>query len=104
MRRKPGLLAKFENARVNAMIESLGGRPLPQDTLEEILDPGRKQIARFTDEELAELMARGVPTKEAQLAASEMRRRESWRTPARWALLISVASALIAAAALVRTF
>lgn len=57
----------------------------------------------LTDEELAELLARGSQTADTQLAASEMRRRESWRGPARWALLISAFSFVVALAAFVRT-
>ena len=83
MERKPGLLAKLDSARANAMIDSCRGASNTTDTLDEILNPGRKQIVRLTDEELAELLARNRNGRETQLAASEMRRRESWRTPAR---------------------
>ncbi|MBT2133943.1 hypothetical protein KK137_06315 [Croceibacterium sp. LX-88] len=103
MARKPGLLAKIDDARTSYWIDSLDPRERPQDSVEEILNPGRRQIARLTDEELAELLARGERTKDGQLAASEMRRRESWRTPARWAVIISLASFLVALTALLRT-
>lgn len=104
MRRKSGLLAKFDNERLEQWLGGLRGIRRERDTIEEILNPGRKQIARLTDDELAQLLARGTHTREGQLAASEMRRRESWRGPARWALIVSVLSLTLASVAFARTF
>ena len=103
MPRKRGLLAKMDSARVSEWVDSFGGISGRRDSIDEMLDPGRRQIARLTDEELAELLARHPSTKESQLAASEMRRRESWRTPARWAVLISLLSFALALVAFIRT-
>lgn len=101
MKRESGLLAKIDHARVENWIASMGGRA--QDTIGEILDPGLKQVSRMTDDELAEVIAREPNSKLGHLAARVVRQRESWRTPARWALIVSLLSFGLALAAFIRT-
>ena len=102
MAKRQGLLAKIDAARVGDWLDSMRG-PRPLDSLEEILDPSLKQVSRFTDDELAEVIAREPNSKMGLLAARVMRQRESWRTPAKWALLVSLCSFGVAAWALIRT-
>jgi hypothetical protein len=101
-RENAGLLARIDAARTSNWIAAMGGKPR-QDTLDEVLDPGLKQIKRLTDEEIAQVIAREPNTKMGHLAARVMRERESWRTPARWALLVSLLSFALALIAFVRT-
>ena len=101
-RENTGLLAKIDAGRVSNWIGSMSGKP-PQESIDEILDPGLKQVSRFTDDELAEVLAREPNSKMGQLAARVMRQRESWRTPAKWALIVSLMSLAVATAALLRT-
>jgi hypothetical protein len=66
--------------------------------------PTRKKLAKHTDEDLAELIVGKPETREAEIARSILRRRESWRTPATPALAISLLSFALAAWAFARTF
>lgn len=100
---EPGLLAKIDAGRVGGWIASLRGTP-QQDSIGEILDPGLKQVSRLTDDEIAQVLAREPSSKLGHLAARVMRQRESWRTPAKWALIVSLCSFGVAAWALIRTF
>ena len=102
MEKRPGLLAKIDAGRASAMIAGMGGRPT-QDSIDEILDPGLKQVKRLTDDELAEVIGREPGSKLGRLAESVLRGRESWRTPAKWALIVSLLSFAVAAWALFRT-
>jgi hypothetical protein len=102
-RESPGLLERIYAARTSSWIAAMAGKP-QQDTLDEILDPGLKQIRRLTDEEIAQVIAREPNSEMGHLAARVMRERESWRTPARWALLVSLLSFALALIAFVRTF
>lgn len=76
---------------------------LPRADLRPYLTPSRKTIGKHSDEDLAELIATKGNTREGQIAASILRQREAWRTPARWSVIISVASLMLAAAAFART-
>lgn len=101
-RPEPSLLAKIDAGRMGGWIASLRGTPR-QDSIDEILDPGLQQVSRLTDGEIAEVIAREPSSKLGHLAARVMRQRESWRTPAKWALIVSLCSFGLAAWALVRT-
>jgi hypothetical protein len=61
------------------------------------------RFREWVDSELAELIARNPDTAAARMAASEIRRREAWQTPAKWALIVSLFSFGVAAWALIRT-
>ena len=100
---KPGSwLQKVDEARTGNWIASMGGsRPL--DALEEVLDPGLKQVSRFSDNELAEVIAREPTSKLGLLAARVQRQRESWTTPAKWSLIVALCSLAVALAAFART-
>lgn len=69
----------------------------------EFADPGRNQVRQMHDDELAELLARNPYDKLGQLAASEMRSRESWRAPGKWSLIIAGLALLVSVGALFRT-
>ncbi|MFC4593506.1 hypothetical protein [Sphingobium tyrosinilyticum] len=66
--------------------------------------PSSPSFAKWPDEELAELIARNPDTATARLAASEIRRREAWRTPARFSLVVAILALIVSAVALGRTF
>jgi hypothetical protein len=57
----------------------------------------------LSDEELAEIIGREPQSKLGRLAESVLRSRESWRTPAKWALVVSVFSLCVAIWAFLRT-
>lgn len=102
MSKRSGWLKRIDDATNGDWIASMGG-PRPMDSLAEVLDPGLKQVSQFTDDELAEVIAREPSSKLGLLAGRVQRERESWRTPARWALVVSVFSFGLALTALVRT-
>jgi hypothetical protein len=102
MAKRESWLKKIDNARVGNWIESIGG-PRPLESLEEVLDPGLKQVSRFTDDELAEVIGREPTSKLGLLAARVQRQRESWSTPAKWSLFVALCSLAVALAALART-
>jgi hypothetical protein len=100
---RSGWLKRIDEAQNNNWIASMGGdRPL--EALTEVLDPGLEQVSRFTDDELAEVIACEPTSKLGILAARVERRRDSWKTPAKWALVVSLFSLGVAVIALVRTF
>jgi len=97
IKRKPGLLKEVDIVRTGSWVASLGeqhGKGLTPDELK-FLEPDGAFLREFVDEDLAELTSRGTNTKLGQLAASEMRRREAWRTPARWTLVVSAVALVI---------
>jgi len=100
--RKRGTLAEVDKARADRMIAGLAGATT-HTPIEEILDPGRNQVRHMHDDELAELLARNPHDKLGQLAASEMRSRESWRGPGKWSLIIAGLALLVSVGALFRT-
>lgn len=106
MRKKPGTLERIDKARTESMIASFAtslGAKHKSPSLEQILNPGAREVAQFTDDELHSVLAREPTTTLGSLAASELRKRESWRTPSKWALYISLASFVLAFVAFVRT-
>ena len=110
---KPGsasMLERIRNAREQMWLASLsvmsGGsnQSVFDEAVVEFSTPQRRHLVKMTDEELAELMAtEGADSYLHHLAASILRSRESWRTPARWALFLSALSFLISLAALANT-
>lgn len=104
-RRRRGGLEKLDSARSNRMIEGLKAfsGDAYSSAFDALADPGRRELDSFTDEELAELIAREPSSKQGHLASSILRSRESWRTPARWALVFSGLSLMVAMAAFART-
>lgn len=104
--RKRGLLERITNAQTESWLDALGdGRQQKDfdDAASEFLDPGRNQVRQMHDDELAELLARNPHDKLGQLAASEMRSRESWRGPGKWSLIIAGLALLVSVGALFRT-
>jgi hypothetical protein len=102
MARREGGLKKIDEARSGDWRHAMGG-PRPLETLEQVLDPGLQEVRRLTDNELAEIIARECASKLGLLAARVQRERESWRTPARWSLVVALCSLAIAVSAFVRT-
>jgi hypothetical protein len=104
--KRDGLLRRIDQIRTGAWIDSF--RSDLQNTYDdawlEATDPGYKHIRRMTDDELAELMSREPGSKQGLIAASVLRGRESWKTPAKWALVVSILSFGLACAALARSF
>lgn len=94
-------LDRIDEARGDDMIEGLGGKRTR--AADEWANPGLKQIRRLSDEELAEIIAREPSSYLGALAVSVQRGRESWRTPARPALIVSLLSLAVAVLALART-
>jgi len=108
---KDSTLAKIRDARARMMVASLSALAGKSDqdrfdeAFEEYANPQRRHLVKMTDEELAELLAtESSGSYLHHLAASILRSRESWRTPARWALALSALSFLISAVALWRSF
>lgn len=105
------ILARIRNARTQMMIASLSvfaGKPSQDEfneAFEEYANPQRRHLVKMTDEELAELLATESSSSYLHhLAASILRSRESWRTPARLALILSAFSFLVSVIALWRSF
>ncbi len=104
------VLTRIREARAQMMIEGLSvfsGRTT-QDEFEEAFDeyatPQRRHLVKMADEQLAELLATEPNTSYLHhLAASILRSRESWRTPARWALMLSGLSFVVSIIALWRS-
>jgi hypothetical protein len=94
-------LQKIDAARTDAMIAGLGGRPAGHHG--RWADPGMREIRSLSNEDLAEIIAREPQTKLGRLADSVQRSRESWRTPAKWALIVALCSLIVALYALYRT-
>ena len=89
------------------MIAGLGGNSDAafDEAFEEYANPQRRHLAKMPDEELAELLATESSASYLHhLAASILRSRESWRTPARWALILSGLSFLVSLVAIWRSF
>lgn len=104
-------LAKLREARSQSALRSLSILAGDQDqrqfdaALEECTSPRRRDLAELSDEELAEILATESPKSYLHpLAASILRSRESWRGPARWALILSFFSFAVAATALWLSF
>jgi len=92
MRRRAGGLDKLRVARVEQIVQNMkawSGDAYSAE-FDDLANPGRKVVDKFTDDELAELIATETTSKQGHIAASIMRSREAWRGPARWALAISV--------------
>lgn len=66
-------------------------------------DPGRKHLRLLDDDALAALIAANPSSKQGILAASIFKERESWRAPARWALIVATLSLVVSVAALVQS-
>lgn len=98
-------LEKIQEARTDAMIASFGSLSDSsyQKAFNEFADPGRKVLRKLRDDDLAALISAEPTSKQGLIAASILRQRESWRTPARWSLIISVISLCLATAAFART-
>lgn len=99
------LLDRILHARTAAMIASFRA---PNDdafdkAFDEFSDPGRSVLSKLTDDELATMISAEPTSKQGLLAASIFRERESWRTPARWALIVSGLSFALAFGAFCRT-
>lgn len=105
-RKECGRLADLDAARGDRMVASLSIDPKTEftDAFRARADPGRRELDKFPDDELAELIAREPGSRQGLLASSILRNRDSWRTPAQWALGISAISLLVAITALARTF
>jgi hypothetical protein len=91
------MLDRYDEESTEAWLDTLG-------------DDGRRGAASersdywnfriWTDEDLAELVSRGGQNANTRLAEIEIRRRESWQTPARWSLVMAGLSLLVSIIAL----
>lgn len=104
---KDSVLAKIRNAQTKLMLSSLGATTGKSDSkefdeaFEEFAYPQRRHLVKMSDEELAELMgAEPSGSYLHHLAASVLSSRDSWRTPARWALILSAISIFVSIIAL----
>jgi hypothetical protein len=86
------------------MVASLDATLGYEEAFEKLTCKAPPPFQKWPDEDLADLIARNPDTAHARLAASEVRRREAWQTPARWSLLVSIAALLVSIVALARTF
>lgn len=102
MAKKPTLLERMQSAGIEEWLDHQAGRT--RTSLDDILSPSKAYLAKQSDDDLHELIAVRPNTREAQIAASIMRVREAWRTPARWSLIVAVAALAVSAVALIRTF
>ena len=102
--RKKGSLEQIRRAQFDSWLHAVGQKGDLEPVPAEMLDPGRSQVKRMHDDELADILARNPSSKLARLAESEMRSRESWRGPSKWSLIVAGLAFLISAAAFVRTF
>ncbi len=95
--RRDGMLEHYDEESVEAWLEALGPKERKEAASE------RRDYWNFrlwTDEDLAELVSRDRKNANHRLAEIEIRRRESWQTPARWSLVVSTAAFLVSLAAL----
>lgn len=112
MKRKVGRLAQYDDHMGNLMVASLAMQGASySEAFDKITGDKTPNFREWPDEELAELIARDGRTAAAKLAESEVRKRESWKTPALWtlivagcSLLVSVIAVTLSAVALVRPF
>lgn len=90
-KRIPGMLDQYDQNVGQQLIDSLrvGLGTSYDSAFEKFAAKTTPNFAIWTDEDLAELIARNRPTGETELARSEMRTRESWRTPARWSFIVA---------------
>ena len=101
--RRKGQLARLRSAREGRAVQFLkgvAGDPYSRE-FDALADPGRRELNKFTDEDLAELIACEPRSKQGLLATSIMASRDSWRTPGKWALFISAVSLAVSIGALV---
>ncbi len=100
----PGRLAQYDEVMGDKLVASLSsGATLLKERDPRTSDYGWPNVRLWVDEELHELIARNPDTASARLAASEVRRREAWQTPAKWALVVSLFSLAVSATAFLRT-
>ena len=104
MKRKSGRLAEYDSAISERIVLSLRAQASSYDEAFATLtaDPSVR-FKESIDEELHELIARNPDSAAARMAASEVRRREAWQTPARWSLMVSIAALVLSIFALIRT-
>jgi len=82
----------------------LGGeRSAFNEAAAELLDPGRREVQRMSDDDLTAIIEERPGTRLSTLAQSELKVRESWRGPARWSLLISLLAFILSMVAFFRT-
>lgn len=103
--RKPRLtLADIDKADAGRFLQSYdvlnGSKSV--GSIPEILGPTMSEVARLSDEDIAELLSR-KDGKLRQMANSVQRTREAWRGPARWSLIVAALSFAVALAAFGRT-
>lgn len=104
--RKRGNLAAYDAALGDMMVASLSA--YRGESYEKAFDNLTKNttpnFGKWHDDELAELIARDPSTAAARLAASEVAKRDSWQTPAKWSLGVSFFALAISVWAFARTF
>lgn len=97
---RDGMLDRYDDESVEAWLGSLA-----EEDRDEVA-PERRDYWNFriwTDQDLAEFVSREKQDANTYLAEIEIRRRESWQTPARWSLGVSVLALLVSLGALVIT-
>ncbi len=101
MRKRPGdALSKFDEWSNDKWIDSYGEGP---PTAGPYRSAG-EAVKRMTVEELVEAVSRNPSAPLGQLAASELRMREAWQSPAKWALVVSIVALAVSIFALGATF
>ncbi|PIW55238.1 MAG: hypothetical protein COW16_07125 [Sphingomonadales bacterium CG12_big_fil_rev_8_21_14_0_65_65_10] len=102
--RRTGLWQKIKTAQTNSWLQALGGeRSAFNEAAAELLDPGRREVQRMSDDDLTAIIEERPGTRLSTLAQSELKVRESWRGPARWSLLISLLAFILSMVAFFRT-
>lgn len=97
-------LDQIKSAENKAWVASLSEDAQFTEAFTEKANPRWRHIAKLTDDELADILADSPTSRKGIIAASVLRSRESWRTPARWALIVAGLSFALAVASLLRTF
>lgn len=98
--RRHGMLEQYDKEVSDHIVASLKAQGGDRGALDSLSDRTYWNFRIWTDEDLAELIARGGRDANTRLAEIEMRRRESWQTPARWSLLVSLLALIVSIVAL----
>lgn len=97
-------MAAYDAALGDMMV---AGLRITGDSYERAFDKLTKNdspnFKEWPDDELAELIASDPNTAAARLAAREVFKRDSWQTPAKWSLGVSILALILSICAFART-
>jgi hypothetical protein len=102
-RRRRGRLAEYDEGMGALMVASLSDNNASDEEAYNKLVAAPLDFGDWPDDEIAELISRNPNSAPAMMAASELRVRESWRSPDKWALIVAGVSLIVSAGAIVRT-